>query len=167
MKHHPHETTVSALFKTPAAAQAAINALAPMPLDKDDISLILSEEAYQKEDLVQVVMGDYLHQEAIHAGKTGGIAGAIIGGLTAIAAMLSGGASLLATGPLIAFIAAAGGMIGGLLGAGFTEEEAKVIDEGIRHGDVLVLVHAKNRDLGHRAEEIFRTQHAEKIRHHQ
>lgn len=167
MKHHPHETTVSALFKTPAEAQAAINALAPMSLDKDDVSLILSEEAYQKEDLVETVMGEYLHQEAVHAGKTGGLAGAIIAGLTAVAAMLSGGASLLATGPLIGFIAAAGGMIGGLLGAGFTEEEAKVIDEGIRQGNVLVLVHAPNRELGHRAEEIFRTQHAEKIRHHQ
>lgn len=166
MKRHPHETTVCALFKSPAEAQIAINALAPMQLDKEDISLIVSEEAYQKEELVETVLGEYLHQEAVHAGKVGGIAGAIVAGLTAVAAMVSGGAGLLAAGPIIAILATAGGMVGGLLGAGFTEEEAKVIDEGIRQGDVLVVVHAENRELSHRAEDIFKAQHALKVRHH-
>jgi len=166
MKHHPHETTVSALFKNPTEAQTAINALAPMALAKDDISVILSEEAYQKEDLVHGVLDDYLHQESVHAGKVGGLAGAIVGGLTAVAAVISGGTSLLVAGPIIALIATAGGMVGSLLGAGFSEEEARVIDDGIRQGEVLVLVHAENKDIGHRAEEIFKAQHADKIRHH-
>ncbi|MFO1462446.1 MAG: hypothetical protein U1F66_01610 [bacterium] len=167
MKRHPHETTVCALFKNPVAAQNAINALAPMSLAKEDISLILSEEAYQKEELVQTVLGEYLHQESVHAGKVGGIAGALVAGLTAVAAMVSGGASLLAAGPIVAILATAGGMVGGLLGAGFTEEEAKVIDEGIRLGDVLVVVHAESKEIGRRAEEIFQAQHAERVRHHQ
>lgn len=166
MKRHPHETTVCALFKSPAEAQSAINALAPMQLDREDISLILSEEAYQQEELVQTVLGEYLHQESVHAGKVGGIAGALVAGLTAVAAVVSGGAGLLAAGPIVAVLAAAGGMVGGLLGAGFTEEEAMVIDEGLRQGEVLVVVHAENHDLSHRAEEIFNSQQALKIRHH-
>lgn len=167
MKHYPHETTVSALFKNPDEAQSAINALAPVGLAKDDISLILSEEAYEKEDLVKTVLGEYLHHESVHAGKVGGIAGAIVAGLTAVAAVLSGGTSLLVAGPMIALLATAGGMVGGLLGAGFTEEEAKVIDDGLRQGDVLVMVHAENREIGNRAEEVFKAQRAEKVRHHQ
>ena len=165
MKRHPHETTVSALFRNPTEAHRAIEALSPMALQKEDISLILSEEAYEKEELVHTVLGEYLHDESVKAGKMGGIAGAIVGGLTAVDAVISGGAGLHAAGPIIAIIATAGGMVGSLLGAGFTEQEAKVIDDGIRKGDVLVVVHAENKELGKRAEEILLAQNAEQVRH--
>lgn len=47
--------------------------------------------------------------------------------------------------------AAAGGLIGVLMGLGFSEEEATYYDEGVRGGRTLVTVHD---DQGH-AERIF------------
>lgn len=166
MKRHPHETTVLALFSSADKAQSAMDALAPLPLSAGDVSLILSEEAYDREELVQLVGSDFLHEESVRAGKIGSIFGAVIAGLTATAGMLTAGAGLLAAGPIVAIIAAAGGVGGGLFSAGFTEEQAKRIDDGLRQGEVLVLVHAENKEIANSAEEIFRQHHADKIHHH-
>ena len=166
MKRHPHETTVLALFPNAEKAQTAMDALSPLALSAGDVSLILSEEAYDKEELVQLVGSDYLHEESMRAGKIGGIFGVLVAGLTAVAAMVTAGASLLASGPIVALIAAAGGIGGGLFSAGFTEEQAKRVDDGLRQGEVLVMVHAENKDLAHRSEEIFRQHGADRIHHH-
>ena len=166
MKRHPHETTVLALFSSAEKAKSAMDGLAPLPLAAGDVSLILSEEAYDKEELIQMVGSDFLHEESVRAGKFGSIFGAVIAGLTATAAMVTAGAGLLAAGPIVAIIAAAGGVGGGLFSAGFTEEQAKRIDDGLRQGEVLVLVHAENKDLAQRSEEIFKQHGADKIHHH-
>ncbi len=166
MKRHPHETTVLALFPNAEQARAAMDALTLLPLSAGDVSLILSEEAYDKEELIQMVGSDFLHEESVRAGKFGGIFGAVIAGLTATAAMITAGAGLLAAGPIVALIAAAGGVGGTLFSAGFTEEQAKRIDDGLRQGEVLVMVHAENKDIAQRSEEIFRQHRADKIHHH-
>jgi hypothetical protein len=166
MKRHPHETTVLGLFKNPDQAHQAINSLEPLGYDPGDISLIASKEAYEREELVNFIAGEKLHEESIRAGKIGGIAGAIIAGATAITAMISGGASLLVAGPVVAIISGAGGLLGSLLGTGFTEEEAKSMDNAISHGDVLVVVHAANRDLAHRAKEALHLKGAHVVHVH-
>ena len=166
MKRHPHETTVLALFPDVPKAQKAMDALTALDLTAGDVSLILSEEAYDREELVHLVGSDFLHEESVRAGKVGGIFGAIAADLTATAAMLTAGAGLLAAGPIVAILAAAGGIAGGLFSAGFTEEQAKVIDEGLRHGEVLVMVHAESKDLAKRSEEILRQHGADRIHHH-
>ena len=50
MKTHPHETTVCATFKDALMAQKALQALEPMHLDEKDVSLITTEDAYQRYD---------------------------------------------------------------------------------------------------------------------
>jgi hypothetical protein len=155
MKRHPHETTVLGLFKNPDQAHQAINNLEPLGYDPGDISLVASKEAYEREELVNFVAGEKLHEESVRAGKIGGIAGAILAGATALTAMISGGASLLIAGPLVAVISGAGGLLGTLLGTGFTEEEAKSMDNAIAHGDIMVVVHAANHKLAHQAKEAL------------
>jgi len=82
---------------------------------------------------------------AIGAGA-GGAAAALAAGLTSVGAIATGGAGLLAAGPLIAALAGAGagaaggGLLGTLIGMGLTEEEAKILDEEIREGGLLVTV---------------------------
>lgn len=166
MKHYNHETTVLGLFKNPNSAHRAINALSPLGYQADDISLISSREAYEKEEIVDFVIGEKMHQESIRAGKVGGLAGAVLGGATAITGFLTAGASLLATAPLIAFLTGAGGVLGGFLNAGFTEEVAKKIDQKISEGETLVLVHAENHHLAKQAKEIFKSLEADMVRGH-
>lgn len=167
MKRHPHETTVLGLFDNPSQAYHAINAIeAEHKIKEEDISLIANQDSYEKEEIVELVAGHRLHEESVHAGKVGGIAGAVIAGLTAITGVLSGGASLLATGPLIAIASGAGGILGALLGTGFTEEEAHKIDNDIAQGKILVVVHAENRKLAQQAKIKLNEQGAYKVHIH-
>ncbi len=166
MKTHPHETTVCAMFQNALMATNALKALEPLHLEPQDVSLITSEEAYGREELVNVMAGETLHEESIHAAKVGSLTGAIIAAITAITGMVTGGASLLVAGPIVAVITGAGSILGGLLGAGFSENEAQHIDNSVRQGHVLILVHAENRDIARHAEEALKSQGAEEVHHH-
>jgi hypothetical protein len=166
MKTHPHETTVCATFKDALMAKQALQALEPLHLDSRDVSLITSEAAYEREELVEVIAGDKLHEESVHAGKVGGLTGAIIAAVTAIAGMITGGTGLLAAGPIVAIITGAGGVLGGLLGAGFTENAAQKVDNAIRQGHVVILVHAENKEIAKNAEAALKGQGAEEVHHH-
>lgn len=166
MKRHPHETTVLGLFKSPDQAHEAMNTLEPLGYDPGDISLVASQEAYEREELVNFIAGEKLHEESVRAGKLGGIAGAVLAGATAVTAMVSGGASLLIAGPLVAVLSGAGGLLGSLLGTGFTEEEAKSMDDAITHGDIMVIVHAENRHLAHLAREALQNKGAHLVHVH-
>ena len=166
MKTHPHETTVCAMFKNALMAQQALKALEPLHLAAKDVSLITTEKAYEKEEMVEVFPGDKLHEESVHAGKVGGLAGAILAALTAITGVVTGGGGLLAAGPIIALVTGAGGVLGGLLGAGFTENAAQRIDNAIKSGHVVILVHAENKEVAHNAEAALKTHGAEEIHHH-
>ncbi len=166
MKKYPHETTVLGLFRTPEEARRAMKDLEHAPISPEDISFVASQAAYEQEEMVQLIAGDRVHIEAKRAGKIGGICGAVVGGLTGIAAMATAGASLLATGPLIAVLTGAGGVLGGLLGTGFGEEQAKEVDEGLAKGDVLVMVHAPNKNSAQQVKEVFTRRGADRIHAH-
>jgi hypothetical protein len=166
MRTHPHETTVCGIFNSPLQARHALLSLESFHLSPEDVSLISSEEAYEKEQLVEIIAGNKMHEEAIHSGKVGSLTGAVIAAITAITGMITGGASLLAAGPIVAVIAGAGGLLGGLLGAGFTENEAQAIDNAIQNGKVLIVVHAENKDIAKNAEELLKSEGAWKVHHH-
>lgn len=166
MKTHAHETTVYALFKNSLMAEEALKSLEPLHLDVQDVSLITTEKAYEREEMVKVILGDKLHEESVHAGKIGGFAGAILAALTAVAGIVTGGGSLLAAGPIFAIVTGAGGVLGGLLGAGFTENAALRIDNAIKEGHVVVLVHAETKDIARNAEQVLQTHGAEEVHHH-
>ncbi len=166
MKHYPNETTVLGLFKTPEEAHRAIDGLAQHKIDQKDISLVTTQEAYEKEELVDLIAGYKLHEEAVRAGKIGGLTGAVLAGATVITGVLTGGGNLIAAGPLIAVATGAGGLLGGLLGTGFTEEEAKQVDEGILKGEILVVVHAETRKNAQAAKQVFKDQGADRIHLH-
>ena len=166
MKTHPHETTVYAMFKNALIAQQALKALEPLHLDARDVSLITTQKAYEQEEMREVFPGDKLHEESVHAGKVGGLASAVVAALTAIAGVVSGGAGLLAAGPIIALVTGAGGVLGGLLGAGFTENAALRIDNAIKAGHAVILVHAENKEIAHHAEAALKSQGAEEVHHH-
>lgn len=166
MKHYDHETTVLGLFKDTHHASEAIHILRPLGYKTEDISLIYSKEDFQEEELINFPIGEKLHPESMRAGKIGGITGAVVGGATGMAATLTGGLSLFATIPLVMLITGASGVLGAYLNAGFTEEIANVVDNKLAEGEVLVLVHAKDRQLAKLAQETLQNLGAEEVRTH-
>lgn len=137
--------SVLGIYKSKSDAGAAVEQLYQRGFRDENMSLLMSEGTYSKEfDIQKHNKG----AEGLAAGATiGGAIGAIAAGLTAVGAVaLTGGAGIVAAGPLVAALAgggagaATGGAIGGLIGLGFDEHEAKLVDEQLNCGRVLLAV---------------------------
>jgi hypothetical protein len=93
---------------------------------------------------------------------TGGVLGGAIGWLAGIGALaIPGLGPFIAAGPIMAALggaavgAAVGGVTGALVGMGIPEYEAKLYEDKIREGNILISVHTENGDERRRAREIF------------
>ena len=79
------------------------------------------------------------------------------------------GLGLLVAGPLAAALAGAGaggltgGLIGGLIGAGIPEERAKVYDEGVRNGGIVMGVTPRNDEDAAYFENEWKTSKGEHV----
>jgi Protein of unknown function (DUF1269) len=100
--------------------------------------------------------------KAPQAAATGAGIGAALGGSLGLVATLSaiaipGIGPLLIAGPLLGAFAgaAAGGAVGVLVGVGIPEDEAKLYEERLKKGGLLVSVHAETREEADRARAIF------------
>ncbi|MFZ6656450.1 hypothetical protein [Undibacterium sp. TJN19] len=120
---------------------------------------------------------DFAHEQNTklpEGAATGGVAGmgvgAILGWLTGIGTLaIPGVGPFIAAGPIMAalsgaaLVGAAGGIIGGLVGMGIPEYEAKLYDGKIRGGNVLISVHTENSDRAGIAKDIYKKAGAEDI----
>lgn len=140
-------TLVTGLFKTRAAAEAAVDAIIKRGYTRDDISVLMSDATKNKEFAVET---------RSHAADGAGIGGAVGGavGAVALAAIVTLTApislpGIFIAGPIVAALAGAGagaatgGIIGALVGAGIPEHRAKVYDAGLQSGGILIGVEAK------------------------
>jgi uncharacterized membrane protein len=105
---------------------------------------------------------DAKNTKAPQAAATGAGIGAALGGslglLAAVSAIaIPGIGPLLIAGPLLGAFAgaAAGGAVGVLVGVGIPEDEAKLYEERLKKGGLLLSVHAETREEADRAHAIF------------
>ena len=100
----------------------------------------------------------------------GGVLGGTIGLLAGIGALaIPGLGPFIAAGPLLAALSGAaagatvGGIAGALIGLGIPEIEAKRYEGKIKSGNILISLHTAKSDEQKRAEELFKTAHADDI----
>ncbi len=136
---------VTAIFENKTKAVHAMNYLENIGYNADNISLLVSENSWNSKEDIKIQENSKAPEGTAIGATAGGVAGAVVAGLTATGAVaLTGGAGLLAVGPLVAAFAGAGaggtagGIIGGLVGMGIPEVEAKFVDEELGRGHVLV-----------------------------
>jgi uncharacterized membrane protein len=105
---------------------------------------------------------DAKNTKAPQAAATGAGIGAALGGSLGILAAVSvlaipGIGPLLIAGPLLGAFAgaAAGGAVGVLVGIGIPEDEARLYEERLKKGGLLVSIHTETRDEADRARNIF------------
>lgn len=165
MKREAHERVISGLFASREAAHEAIVDMQPMSLSTEDIEVISSQAELEEEEYSDIA-GIKMHDESVHAAKIGGIAGILIAGLTTLTAMILNGNGALATALIVTICSAAGGLLGTVIGAGFTEDEAGVTDMGLRQGMVLLSIHTHNHKDAREVEQIFRLRHAHSVHHY-
>src|SRR6202165_3651015 len=142
---------VTGLFKTRAAAEAAVDAIIKRGYTRDDISVLMSDSTKNKEFAVQT--RSHAADGLGIGGAIGGTVGAVLLAIAAVGTAIAiPGLGLFVAGPIAAALAGAGaggvtgGLIGLLIGTGIPEHRAKVYDAGVRGGGILLGVEAKTSD---------------------
>ena len=142
--------TIIATFDNVPQANNAVNALFAQGFTQEEISMMVSDTTQKKHLAVET--NTKAPEGAAIGSAAGGAVGALVAGLTAVAGIVIPGVGLAAVGPLVAALAglgaggAVGGLTGALVGLGFTELEAKSVEEAIKNGNVVVAVTSDNDD---------------------
>jgi hypothetical protein len=164
---------VTGLFRDRESAENAYRTINTRGYDKDDVNLLMSEETRDKyfKDGDDTDLGNKALEGAGAGAAIGGTLGAIVAAVLAVGSVAIPGVGVLVAGPIAAALAgagaggAAGGLIGALVGAGIPEDRAKVYDQGIKEGGIVMGVNPRTDEdaeyferewRNHRGEEIYR-----------
>ena len=141
---------VTSFYDDPTLASTAYGRLRERDYAAQDIDVVMSDQTRDKY-FADTEMGSKAVEGLGVGGAVGGGVGATLAAIfVAGAAIVVPGLGLVVAGPIAAALAgagagaAAGGLIGALVGAGIPEERAKIYDEGIRKGGVLIGTRAKD-----------------------
>lgn len=169
---------VIAILKTQDAAVAAVDKFKDLGYDPKEISVVMKD--MKAAGTIAQGTGENIVTGATSGAITGGAIGALTGLLIGIGAItIPGIGGLLIGGPLAAALgltgaaattasgavtgALAGGLVGGLTGLGIPAEEAKVYEDEIRGGGVLLVVPARDNRVDE-VREVYEDYEAHAIR---
>ena len=159
---------VIGIVQTVAQAESVVSALQSSGFQTRDISVLLPSKSGSK---------DFAHEHntkapegAVAGASAGGAIGGTLGLLAGIGALaIPGLGPFIAAGPLMATLSGAaagatvGGISGALVGLGIPEIEAKVYEQKIRGGNLLIAVHSEDAEERKRAQEALKANGAEDI----
>jgi hypothetical protein len=139
------EKIVTAFFDRAQAANAAFLDLRNAGFDASSITVAANESVARKD----LAMTEHSKApEGAAAGAAVGVGvGAIAGALAIAGSVLLPGIGWVA-GPIVGALAGAGaagtagGLVGALVGSGLPEHEARVVEDSVRKGGVVLAVHA-------------------------
>lgn len=160
--------SVFGIYATRQEASTAVDAMRVAGFRNEDISALLPENVGTK---------DFAHEKNTKApeGVAAGLAsGAVLGGafgwLVGIGTLaIPGIGPFLAAGPIVSALAGVGAgavtcsLIGGLVGLGMPEYEAKRYEGRIKNGGILLSVHCDDSEWLKRAKEIMERTGADDI----
>jgi len=163
---------VTAIFENRAKAMNALHTLEKMGYSDQNIDMLVSKNSWNGDKDMTIEENTKAAEGTAIGAGTGAAVGAIAAGLTSVGAIAAtGGAGLLAAGPLVAALTGAGaggttgGIIGGLVGLGFPEVEAKYVDEELGRGAVMINVNA-DKDKAEDVEASLKRLEAKKVSTH-
>ena len=161
-------TAVFGIATSRSQAERAVIDLRDAGFTGNDISVLFPDDSGTR---------DFAHEKATKApegatagGTVGGALGAGLGWLAGIGALaIPGVGPFIAAGPIMAALGGAavgatvGGLSGALIGLGMPELEAKQYEAKLRKGNILLSVHADDREEKDRAKRIFEANNVEDI----
>lgn len=158
---------VTATFKARGDAEHAVSRLIDAGFYQEDISLLVTDSSRGANFAIKE--GDKSQSYEATGAEAGGAFGAIAALLISASIIPSGGLSLVAIGPIAATFAGlgagglAGGLIGALVGAGVPEHEAKVYEDDVKAGRILLAVSVDSKEEKNLAERILKDSSATKV----
>lgn len=146
---HDRSGMVTGLFYDRPSAERAYEGLTSRGYTRDDINVVMSEDARKKhfsDDAgTQTELGTKAAEGAGVGGAIGGTLGAVLAAVAATGTSIAiPGLGLVVAGPLAAAAAGAGagamtgGLIGALVGWGIPEERVKHYESGLQQGGMLL-----------------------------
>ncbi len=167
---------MTGMFRDRSSAEAAYNSLLARGYTKDEIDVIMSDDAKKRHfgnDLDRdgdTELGNKALEGTGVGSAIGGTLGGIVGAIAAIGTSVAlPGLGLIIAGPLAAGLAGAGaggltgGLIGALVGSGIPEERAKVYESGVKEGNIVMGVRPRNEEDAKYFENDWRTNSGEHI----
>jgi hypothetical protein len=151
---------VVGIVKTHGEADRAVEALDSSGFSKSDISVLFPDKQGTRDFAVE--KNTKAPEGAAAGAGVGGTIGGTVGLLAGIGALaIPGLGPFIAAGPLMAALsgaaagAALGSLTGALIGMGIPELEAKIYDEKVRAGHILLAVHTDDSDERDRAKKVL------------
>ncbi len=144
------EKIVTAFFNRADTANRAYLELKAAGIDPSKITVLASHSVTRKD--LAITEHTKAPEGAASGAAVGAGVGAIAGALTVAGSLLLPGIGWIA-GPLVGALVGAGagtvtgGIVGALVGAGMPEHEAKVVEDSLRQGGVVLAVHATSRHI--------------------
>jgi uncharacterized protein YjbJ (UPF0337 family) len=165
---------VTGLFRDRESAERAYGSLSTRGYSKDDVNLLMSDETrdrhFKSDDAADTDLGSKALEGAGAGAAIGGTTGAVLAAIAAIGtSVVLPGLGLIVAGPLAAALAGAGaggatgGLIGALIGSGIPEDRARVYDEGVRSGGIVMGVNARSDEDAEYFENEFKTHRGENV----
>ena len=161
---------VTGSFADRESAEGAYNSLTTRGYSKDDVNLMMSDDARKKyfpEDDTE--LGSKALEGSGVGAAIGGTTGAVLGAILAAGSIVMPGVGILVAGPLAAALAGlgagglTGGLIGALIGAGIPEERAREYNEDVRNGRIVMGVTPRNDEDAEYIEREWRNNRGERI----
>lgn len=159
--------TITAVFNTREESELALARLEKEGISKEQVTLLVSETGRSRH--FGLVESSKTPEGAVAGATLGGLVGALYMGLASAGTIMIPGLNLVTSGALIASLAglgagaAAGGLVGALVGLGLPEHEAKLYEEKLRGGCILVAVEVHNDDVADRISDILEAANAQSV----
>ena len=164
---------VTGMFRNRESTENAYNALHEKGYNKDEVHLLMSHDTRKKhfgDDDTEI--GTKAAEGLGKGSAIGGAVGAIAGAIAAIGtALVIPGLGLVIAGPIAAGLAGAGaggltgGIVGALVGAGIPEERARIYEDGIKKGNVVIGVNPRNDEDAEYIKNNWKQNNGEEIHH--
>ena len=142
---------MTGLFRDRASAEEAYETLRTRGYGEQDINILMTDDTRKQwypGDKSDTALGAKAGTKAMAGAGVGGAIGTTVGALAAVlaatATLAIPGIGLLAAGPVAAALVGAGaggvtgGVIGAMVGAGIPDDRAKVYDEELKRGGMVM-----------------------------
>ncbi|MEZ0260847.1 MAG: general stress protein [Alphaproteobacteria bacterium] len=159
--------TITAVFDTRAEATQAIQKLEAAGFTQNELTLLVNEETRGEHFAIDA--HTKVGEGASTGATIGGVTGALFLALGSAGTLVVPGLNLVVAGALVGALAglgagaAAGGLVGALVGLGIPENEAKLYENNIQKGSILMAVHASDSARADKVKDILKAAHAHNI----
>lgn len=171
--------TVIGIFQDRFDAQSAIDELNDMGFNPKDVSVVIKEGVTVAGTSGK--KGGSVAEGAVSGAATGGVLGGLAGLLIGIGALaIPGVGAFLVGGPIAIALgltgaaattisgattgALAGGLVGGLIGLGVPEDVARVYEQRVREGAVLLAVPTNTETGTNEVRKVFEDYNSDQVR---